>query len=191
MISLIDYGTGNLFSLKNALSFLGKKVKIIDDPKKVENSSKIILPGVGNFGFAMQNLRSKGLDKKITKVIDSEKEVLGICLGLQILFEKSEESKTTGLGVLEGDVVKFRTGKVPQIGWNKIEPKKKSLLEKGYAYFANSYYARPKNNSIITAESCYFTPFPSAIKYKNLTAVQFHPEKSGEFGLNFLRRWCK
>ncbi|MFA6065350.1 MAG: imidazole glycerol phosphate synthase subunit HisH [archaeon] len=190
MIGIIDYGAGNLKSVKNALDFLGAKSKIISTPKEVESVEGIILPGVGSFGFIMENLRSKGLDLAIVGAISKGKPYFGICLGLQILFEKSEESAgVKGLGVFKGEVVKFTKGKVPQVGWNEVNPVQKGLLDNGFAYFVNSYYVVPKKEEIILGRTDNYVNFTSAVEKDNVFAVQFHPEKSGEYGLDILRRW--
>jgi glutamine amidotransferase len=190
MIGIIDYGCGNLKSVKNALNYLGICSKIVKKPEEIEECEKIILPGVGSFGFAMQSLRKKRLEKPIKDAIKKGIPFLGICLGLQILFEKSEESPgIKGLNILKGKVIKFKNGKVPQIGWNKITPKR--LFKPGYCYFVNSYYIIPEDKSIISATTNYFGKFTSIITYKNITATQFHPEKSGKFGLEILMRWLK
>jgi len=190
MIGIIDYGAGNLKSVKNALDFLRAKSKIISTPQEVENVGGIILPGVGSFGFIMENLRSKGLDVAIMKSISLGKPYFGICLGLQILFEKSEESDgVKGLGVFKGDVVKFTKGKVPQVGWNEISSAREGLLDNGFAYFVNSYYVVPEDASVVLGKTDNFVSFTSAVGKDNIFAVQFHPEKSGEYGLEILRRW--
>lgn len=192
MITIIDYGAGNLNSVKNALSIIGIEAEIVNNPEKIAVAEKIILPGVGSFGFMMNNLRKNCLDKPIKDAIKKGTPFFGICLGLQALFEESEESKgVKGLGVFEGKVVQFKKGKVPQIGWNKIIPKNKTIIEDGYAYFVNSYYVVPKDNSIVCATTKYGVEFTSAIKYKNIIATQFHPEKSGEYGLELLKRWAQ
>jgi imidazole glycerol phosphate synthase glutamine amidotransferase subunit len=147
---------------------------------------------VGAFGSMMKNLRSKRLDKAIVKVIWEGKPFLGICLGLQALFENSEESEgVAGLAVFKGEVVRFKKGKVPQIGWNNLKVKREGLLRSGFYYFANSYYAVPEDERIVSGTTDYFGEFASAIQYRNITAVQFHPEKSGKSGMEFLARWLK
>lgn len=192
MIGIIDYGAGNLQSVKNALDKLGAEYLVVDKPEKMQQADKIILPGVGSFGFMMQSLREKGLEEPLKKSIADGIPALGICLGLQVLFEESEESPgIKGLCIFRGKVVRFSNGKVPQIGWNNIMPRKKGIFDKGYVYFVNSYYAVPEEKSVIAATTDYFGTFASAIQCKNVTAVQFHPEKSGEFGINIIRRWSR
>ena len=187
MIAIIDYGAGNANSVKNALDYLGEESVITSDPKKILNADKVIFPGVGAFGDAMNELKKRKLDLTIKKVIESKKPFLGICIGLQVLFEGSEESpRLKGLGILKGRVIRFTKGKIPQIGWNKISSKS---IGDGYAYFVNSYYAVPEDKKIIESTSDYYTKFTAAIKRGNVFATQFHLEKSGKFGLEILRRW--
>ncbi len=184
MIGIIDCGTGNITSVKNALIKLGEETKVVTGG--ISEFDKIILPGVGAFGFMMESLRKKKVDIEIKEFIQSGKPFLGICLGMQVLFEESEESPgIKGLEILKGKVVRFKEGKVPQVGWNKIEN------DEEYAYFVNSYYAVPEEKSIIKATSDYYVKFPSSIRYGNITAFQFHPEKSGKYGLKLIERWLK
>lgn len=192
MISIIDYGAGNISSIKNALNFLGEENKVVSNPEDIKSADKIIFPGVGSFGYMMQELNKKGLANAIKKAIAKGTPYLGICLGLQALFEESEESPgIKGLGIFKGKVVKFTKGKIPQIGWNKIIPKKDNIFTNSYVYFVNSYYVTPENKDIIATTTEYYKEFTSAIQYKNITAVQFHPEKSGNKGIELLRRWLK
>jgi len=192
MITIIDYGAGNIKSVQNALDYLGVQSRVTSKPEDIEQAERIIFPGVGSFGFMMDNLKKKGLDTAIKKVIASGKPFLGICLGLQALFESSEESPNVkGLGIFKGKVVKFRKGKVPQVGWNIVRTKKSKVIKEDYVYFVNSYYVIPEDKSIVAGSTDYYCEFTSAIKYKNVTAVQFHPEKSGDFGIELLRRWLK
>ena len=192
MIAIIDYGAGNLKSVKNALDYLKVDSIITDRADDILKADRLILPGDGSFGYMMENLKKKSLVKPIKKFISDGKPFLGICLGLQGLFEESEESPNVkGLSIFKGKVVKFRKGKVPQIGWNKITSNKNSLFKNDYMYFVNSYYVVPKNDSIIAAITNYNGNFVSAIQYKNITAMQFHPEKSGKAGIKLLRRWLK
>jgi imidazole glycerol phosphate synthase glutamine amidotransferase subunit len=188
-IVIVDCNAGNLNSVKNALEFLGKKPVISSCPAELQRADRIVFPGVGSFGYAMKQLRESGLEQTLKTTIKEGKPFLGICLGLQLLFEKSEESKgTKGLGIFKGKVVLFRQGKVPQIGWNKVIPIN-SAFQENYYYFINSYYAVPKEPEIISAKTNYYNDFASAIQFENITAVQFHPEKSGVAGLDFLERW--
>ena len=192
MIAIIDYGAGNLKSVQNALGYLGVESALTSDPKVIKEAKRVIFPGVGAFGFMMNNLEQKGLDKAIKQCIRSKKPFLGICLGLQALFESSEESPgVSGLGIFKGTVVKFKKGKVPQIGWNTILPVKEGIFTEGYVYFVNSYSVVPSEKNIIATKTDYFGDFVSAIQSENVTAVQFHPEKSGDFGIELLRRWLR
>ena len=197
MIAIIDYGAGNLKSVKNALDCLKVGSRITDRPDEIKKAERLILPGDGSFGYMMQNLGEKGLVEPIKDFIKSGKPFLGICLGLQALFDESEESpEVAGLSVFMGKVVKFRKGKVPQIGWNQITPCKKntssrSIFFDSYMYFVNSYSAAPNDISIIAASADYNRTFACAVRFRNITAVQFHPEKSGKSGLKMLRNWLK
>ena len=192
MIAIIDYGAGNLKSVKNALDYLNVDSIITDDPKNIKKADRLILPGDGSFGYMIENLEKKDLVNPIKNFIKSGKPFLGICLGLQGLFEESEESpKVKGLSIFKGKVVKFGKGKVPQIGWNKIFLEQKSIFEVDFMYFVNSYYVIPKDDSIIATITDYNGNFVSAIKSNNITAMQFHPEKSGKAGIELLKRWLK
>lgn len=147
----------------------------------------MVFPGVGNFGNVMWELKKRKLDEAIKKVIEVRKPFLGICVGLQVLFEESEESPNIkGLGVFKGKVVRFKKGKIPQIGWNKIKSK---TIGNGYVYFVNSYYVVPADKEVIESTSDYYIEFAAAVKKDNVLATQFHPEKSGEFGLEILKKW--
>ena len=192
MIAIIDYGAGNLKSVKNALDYLEVDSRITDKAEDISKADRLILPGDGSFGYMMDNLEEMRLIKPIKDFIKSGKPFLGICLGLQGLFEKSEESPNVkGLSIFKGKVIKFRKGKVPQIGWNKISPKQKNIFKEDFMYFVNSYYVVPKDTSIIAAIADYNGNFVSAIKSNNVTAMQFHPEKSGRAGIKLLKRWLK
>ena len=191
MIAIIDYGSGNLKSVVNALKYLGQDAVITSDADIMNKADKIILPGVGSFGFMMDSIREKGLEQPIKDAILNGKPLFGICLGLQVLFEESEESPgVKGLGIFRGKVVRFRKGKVPQVGWNNIIPHKE-VFTGGYTYFTNSYYVVPEDRRIIAAETDYNGLFTSAVQWKNITAVQFHPEKSGKFGLGLFEGWLQ
>ena len=196
MIAIIDCGAGNLGSVRNALGRLGAKCLIARDASSIRRAGRIILPGVGAFGHMMNSLEKKKLVGPIKESIEQGKPFLGICLGMQALFEKSEESPgIKGLSIFKGSVVRFRKGKVPQTGWNMIETKKPclkpQLVKGGYAYFVNSYYPKPYDKPIISATSNYNGEFTAAVQHKNILAVQFHPEKSGKYGLSMLGRWLR
>ena len=198
MINIIDYGAGNLRSVEKALHFLGFDAKISSDPKEILDCDKVILPGVGAFGDCMNSIRGARLDACIKEVIDKGKPFLGICLGLQLLFEKSEESVgSTGLSIFEGENVKIpkKDGlKIPHIGWNSIKYNKDCPIFQGigdnpYVYFVHSYYIQPKDTSIICAQTDYGTDLPIAVSRENVFATQFHPEKSGDVGMKILKNF--
>ena len=197
MITIIDYGMGNLRSIENAFRYLGARVKITNKPQEIEKAKKLVFPGVGNFGKAIKNLKSKKIHLAIKKNIEKGTPFLGICLGLQLLFEKSEEApKTKGLGVLKGKVMKFQKIKIPQIGWNQIKIKRKSKILKGvenqnFVYFMHSFYVKSLNKKIVIARTNYGKDFCSAVESKNIFGVQFHPEKSGKAGLQILKNFIK
>lgn len=192
MIAIIDYGSGNLESVKKAFDYLGKESIVTDKAEDIEKADSMVLPGVGSFGFMMQNLKKKGLDTAIRKTLTKGTPFLGICLGLQALFEQSEESPgVRGLGIFKGKCIRFRQGKVPQIGWNRIMAAKIGIFNDDYFYFVNSYCVIPDDKDIIAAKTNYFTDFVSAIQSNNITAVQFHPEKSGIAGLELIKRWLE
>ena len=193
-VSIIDYNMGNLYSVLCACKYVGLNAIITDDHKIIENSKVIILPGVGAYGKAMQIIKKKKLDKTIIKHHHSKKNIIGICLGMQLLFEQSHEfSINKGLGIINGEVLKFNDRNRPlNVGWRKIIPKhiNDSFLSKNTNkyYFIHSYYVKPKDENIVVANS-YFEGFSfcCAIKYKNIQAFQFHPEKSGLSGLEIYR----
>lgn len=192
-VTVIDYGAGNLSSIKNALMILGAEVNMTDKPEDILNAKRLVLPGVGCFGFLVDNMREKGLMEPLNEALKKNTPYLGICLGMQVLFEDSEESTgRQGLGIMKGHVVKFQTGKIPQLGWNRVSPVKTSgVLKEGYGYFANSFKVQCFDESDILATTDYGGDFPSAVSQDNITAVQFHPEKSGPWGLELLRRWLE
>ena len=199
-ISIIDYKMSNLHSVQAACKYLGIDSEITSDHKKIMDSRIAILPGVGSFGNAMENLRSLGLDNTIKEFISTGKQFVGICLGLQLLFEKSEEfGSHSGLKIIDGDVKKFEINKlepkkykIPNIGWNKILHNKldwensflKSIPDESFMYFVHSFYVAPKDSNIILSETNFGGEnYCSSINFENIFATQFHPEKSGEIGL--------
>lgn len=188
---IIDYGAGNVRSLGNMLTFLDVPYKITDDKTVIKNADRIIFPGQGHFAQAMEKLNSKDMTSFIQDIVSSGKVFLGICLGLQVLFENSEEAPgVQGLGIFAGDVKKFQTGKTPQIGWNKITTtKNNTYLGDDYFYFVNSYYVCPKDSNIASSYTNYHIDFCASVEYRNITAVQFHPEKSSNAGINFFKKW--
>ncbi|MBR5938240.1 MAG: imidazole glycerol phosphate synthase subunit HisH [Clostridiales bacterium] len=198
MIAIIDYGMGNLGSVQKALAFLGFESEITDDPSTVMAADGVVLPGVGAIGAAMEALTTRGLDKVVHEYIATGKPFLGICLGMQMLFDTSEESfggePVKGLSVLPGKVVKFPSDmglKIPQIGWNDLSSRNEILPDKEFVYFVHSYYCVPENEEDIAATVTYGIEYCCSVRRKNVFACQFHPEKSGEAGLRILNRWAK
>lgn len=200
MIAIIDYGAGNLHSVKNALDFLGADSFITNNADEILGADKVILPGVGSFGDAMCNLRKNGLEDTVISAANSGKPFLGICLGEHLLFEESEESpEVKGLGILKGKVVKItkKDGlKIPHMGWNSLEFPKDSKIFKNlgsdpFVYFVHSYYIKPDDEDVVSAYTEYGEKLAVAVERDNLFAVQFHPEKSGEVGLRILENFVK
>ncbi len=199
MIAIIDYGMGNIHSVKKALQLLGGKVLVVNNPAQLKKCAKAVLPGVGAFGDALEEMDKRGLTEASVDFINSGKPFLGICLGMHILFDSSEESpKAEGLGVLKGRVVKFdyKKGiKVPHMGWNEIKPtSNKCSLFKGLGknpsvYFCHSYYPDLKDKKNIAATTGYGINFTSAVHKDNVYGVQFHPEKSQKVGLKILKNF--
>lgn len=192
-IVIIDYGMGNLHSVSKAVEAVGAVPIVTADKKIISAAEKIILPGVGAFGDCMKNLQATGLVPELIKHIKSGKGFLGICLGMQLLFESSEESPgVAGLGIFKGAVKRLTTEyKVPHMGWNRLKLKAASPLtaaaDGSYVYFVHSFHAVPKDSNIITAVCDYGTEITVAVGRDNIQAVQFHPEKSGEVGLKMLQ----
>lgn len=190
-VIIIDYGAGNVKSLGNMLSFLGFDYEITGEKDKILSAKKLIFPGQGHFEQAMKKLNDQNLPPIINKAIDNGANFLGICLGLQVLFEKSEEAPNTkGLGIFKGEVKKFKIGKTPQIGWNEIKTTKaNTYLDNDFFYFVNSYYVAPEDEGIISSITNYNMDFCSSVQKENVCAVQFHPEKSSTAGINFFKKW--
>ncbi|MFH1227797.1 MAG: imidazole glycerol phosphate synthase subunit HisH [Planctomycetota bacterium] len=197
MIGIIDYGAGNLLSVKKALEHLGVDCKIIDTKSKFQEVDKVILPGVGAFQSAIRKLKSTGIYGITKDWLLADKPFLGICLGMQLLFEGSEESKgVKGFGVFKGKVVRFKCGKVPQIGWNRVRIQRKSKImsgikDKSFFYFLHGYFAKPADGDIITGTTEYRAVYPSVVEKGNIYGVQFHPEKSSAVGLKLLKNWVE
>lgn len=194
MIAIIDYGLGNLGSIKNALNRLNVTSRITDKVVEINNAKGIIFPGVGAANAGIKNLKLKEVDKIICNQITNGKPILGICLGMQLLFSSSEEGNTKCLNIIKGKVKKFNTDlKVPQIGWNQVRFKPSKLFaginNDNYFYFANSYYCQPKDKKIVTGITNYGINFCSAIETNNIFGVQFHPEKSGKIGQQLIKNW--
>ena len=201
MIGVIDYGAGNLGSVMNALGRLSVSARFVSGPEELSAVSspfeKIIFPGDGHFASAMSSLEKSGYDTAIKEWIQADKPFLGICIGLQLLFDTSEEApQTRGLSVIPGTVRKFPGRKVPQIGWNQTYAKPNSLMFKNiddnsFFYYIHSFYAAPADNSVCAAETEYYLRYCCAVERGALCAVQFHPEKSGAAGLALLKNWTE
>lgn len=195
MIAIIDYDAGNIKSVEKAIEYLGEEAVVTRNPSEILKAGHVILPGVGSFGDAMGRIRGYGLEEVIHQVVEQKIPFLGICLGLQLMFESSEESPgISGLGILKGDIVRLPEKedlKVPHIGWNSLQFPKKSILfdgikEDSYVYFVHSYYLRAKHLEDVAAITEYGTTVHAAVEQGNVFACQFHPEKSSEIGLHIL-----
>jgi glutamine amidotransferase len=203
MIAVVDYGMGNLRSVAKALEKVGAQVLITSDPEAVLEADKVVLPGVGAFKDAMDNLSSRGLDRAVKDAIAGGKQFLGICLGLQLLYGVSyEDGEHKGLGVLAGEVVRFSADaarpelKIPQIGWNTVEsmsqaPHLAGIPSGTFFYFVHSYYGVPADRSVVAGETEYLGRFASAVWKENVFACQFHPEKSQRRGLRLLENFVR
>lgn len=200
MIAIVDYNMGNLASVRNAFNVLGEEVVIESNPDKLSQYDRIILPGVGAFGDAMQHLKSNGMDEAVTQYAQSGKYVLGICLGMQLLFDSSEEfGITSGLGLIEGRVVAFDSSrfhtplKVPHMGWNRMathgHPLFEGLDDGHYLYFVHSYHALCAHKDDSIGETMYGYEFTSAVARGNVMGIQPHPEKSHQNGLQLLKNF--
>jgi glutamine amidotransferase len=196
MIAIIDYGMGNLRSVEKAFEKVGAQVLVTPNPTDVFKADKVVLPGVGAMAPAMQKLQEMGLVDPIRKIIKDGKPFLGICLGLQLLFEKSTEGGVAyGLRILEGTVDRFSQLKVPHMGWNQIQIQSKgnglykNVSEGENVYFCHSYFVQPKDKSIATSLTNYGTEFVSSVAKDNIWGVQFHPEKSQSVGLQILKNF--
>ncbi len=201
MIAIVDYGVGNLFSLQSSFQRVGAETTLAKDRKTIENADKLILPGVGAFADAAKKLEESGLGDVVREQVKKGKYVMGVCLGMQLLFEKSYEyGEHDGLGFLKGEVVPMRGTidaglKIPQIGWNSLRFEKPSFLfkyckEGDYVYFVHSYYASNCEDSLL-ATTEYGKRLTAAVGKDNVLGCQFHPEKSGEVGLKILRAFCE
>lgn len=200
MIAIIDYGVGNLFSLESSFRAIGQEVKVTDNADEIRKADKIILPGVGAFEDAVRKLKNTGLDLVLTEEAEKGKPVMGICLGMQMLFERSfEYGCHEGLGLIKGDIVAFEgkidsSLKIPHIGWNaliidKELPVFKYIKNGDHVYFVHSYFADVTDETIAKCE--YGTVFTAAVGKGNIYGCQFHPEKSGQVGLNILKGFCE
>ncbi|QSZ27022.1 imidazole glycerol phosphate synthase subunit HisH [Aceticella autotrophica] len=197
MIGIIDYGMGNLRSVEKAFQYIGyNNVSIINDKNSIKNAKALVLPGVGAFPDAMEVLDKKGLTEVIKEEVGNGKPFLGICLGMQLIFEKSYEIKETkGLGFLKGEIKEIKTDlKVPHIGWNSLEIKKETPLLKGIengdcVYFVHSYYLVKGDDAALCAVTNYDVQIPAVVCKDNIFSCQFHPEKSGDIGLKILKNF--
>lgn len=198
MIAIIDYDAGNIKSVEKAVMLLGETAVITRDKEKILNADKVILPGVGAFGDAMEKLRGYGLEETIQNVVARKTPFLGICLGLQLLFESSDETPgVKGLGILRGKIMRIPDHiglKVPQIGWNSLQfPNSgrlfQGIAEDSYVYFVHSYYLQAEEPEIVTATTEYAVHIHASVEKENVFACQFHPEKSSDVGLQILRNF--
>ena len=197
---IVDYGVGNLYSLKSSFAFIGEEVTVTSKKEEIEKADKIILPGVGAFGDAMAKLRASGLDKVLIERAKAGVPIMGICLGMQLLFEKSYEyGEHEGLGLIKGEIrpiseVIPKDYKIPHIGWNALKFEKESKLfkyikEGDFVYFGHSYYGANCDSVIASAE--YGATLTASVENGNVMGCQFHPEKSGEVGLKILKAFCQ
>lgn len=200
MIAIIDYDAGNMKSVEKALHYLGQNVIVTNDKDTIYKADHVILPGVGAFGMAMDQIRERDLEDVIHGVVDAGKPFIGICLGLQLLFEKSEESPgVEGLGLLTGEIKHIPEGeynKIPHMGWNSLSLSNDGRLFRGlanepYVYFVHSYYLEAADSSIVTATTDYNTTIHASVEYQNVFGCQFHPEKSSTVGLKMLDNFVK
>ena len=200
MIGIIDYDAGNIRSVEKALSYLGEKTVVSRNPETLKNADKVILPGVGSFGQAMENLHRYELVPVIQDMIKEGKPFLGICLGLQLLFESSEESPgVEGLGILKGKILKIPSSpglKIPHMGWNSLQLQNNGRLYRNipqdtYVYFVHSYYLQAREPEIVKAVTEYSTEIHASVEKDNVFACQFHPEKSGKYGLEIMKNFAE
>lgn len=197
-LTIVDYGVGNFRNVQKAFQTIGADAEITDSVEIIEQATAVVLPGVGAFGDAINNLRARGLDQPVLNAASAGKPLLGICVGLQLLFEESQEmGQHQGLGLLPGTVVRFPVGlTVPHMGWNQIEPEQdhhllENIVSGDFAYFAHSYYAAPADSADTIARTEYGQRFASIVARDNICAIQFHPEKSQQVGLQILRNFVK
>lgn len=200
MVAIIDYDAGNLKSVENALLHLGESPEITRDPQKILGADRVILPGVGAFGDAMEKLKNYDLDSVIHEVHRRQTPFLGICLGLQLLFEQSDEAPgVQGLGLLPGKIsaIPEKSGyKIPHMGWNSIQIRENARLFRGisqdaYVYFVHSYYLQAADDADVAARTEYIVDIHASVERSNTFACQFHPEKSGDVGLQILQNFCR
>ncbi len=200
MIAIIDYGAGNLQSVKKALDYIGCESEITYDKNKISRAERVILPGVGSFGDAMDSMRKRGLEESVKEAANGERPFLGICLGLQLLFKESEESEgARGLGIFKGEITRIPKAdglKVPHMGWNSISIKQKdgifkNIPDESYFYFVHSYYLKNAESGCVAATTGYGVEIQCAVQRGLVAATQFHPEKSSEAGLQLLKNFAE
>lgn len=200
MIAIIDYDAGNIKSVEKAMILLGQEVTITGDREEILKADKVILPGVGAFGDAMENLRRTGLDRVIRETVDKGTPFLGICLGLQLLFERSDEAPgVDGLGILKGEIVRILEAdglKIPHMGWNSLHLEHDGRLFRGiregeYVYFVHSYYLKAEDENIVKASTEYGVHIHASVEQDNVFACQFHPEKSSDAGIRILKNFVE
>lgn len=200
MIGIIDYDAGNIKSVEKALNYLGEETAVSREPEVLLGADKVILPGVGNFGDAMENLKRYGLIPVIRELADRGTPFLGICLGLQLLFERSEESPgVSGLGLLKGEILRLPSVgglKIPHMGWNSLHLQNGGRLFRGipeetYVYFVHSYYLKAEDPEIVKASAEYGVRIHASVEKDHIFACQFHPEKSGRYGLRMLKNFAR
>ena len=199
MIAIIDYGAGNLRSVQKAFEAVGAEAAVTADRAEIDAADGVVLPGVGAFGDCMRSIQSSGLEETVKAVVKRQSPFVGICLGLQLLFEESEETPgVSGLGLFAGKIVRIPAGdglKIPHMGWNSLCMQKNSRLLHGlpeapFVYFVHSYYMQPADTSIVSATTQYGAELPVALEDGNVFATQFHPEKSGDIGLQILKNFA-
>ena len=198
MIAIVDYGAGNMHSIAHALEHVGASVRVTDDPALVVKAEAVVLPGVGQARSAMAQMTAKGLDEAIREATNQGKPFLGICLGMQLLADRHAEGEVDGLKLFRGSVQRIPAGlKIPEIGWNQVQPSVEGLPifenipPASYFYFLHSYYVEPQDQEGVAATTDYGSPYCSVIATERVWGTQFHPEKSGEIGLQMLRNFLK
>lgn len=203
MIAIVDYGVGNLYSVEKAFARFSSDVVLTHEAEIIDKADKVVLPGVGAFGDCMKNFKASGLVDAVLRAVKSGKLVMGICVGLQIMFEGSDESPgVAGLGIFKGRVRKINAPelKIPHMGWNSLTVNEnasvnidlfKNIRENPYVYFVHSYYAVPEDKSVITAKTVYGEEITAAVGKDNVIATQFHPEKSGDIGLSIIKNFVE
>lgn len=203
MIAIVDYGVGNLYSVEKAFARFSSDVVLTHEAEIIDKADKVVLPGVGAFGDCMKNFKASGLVDAVLRAVKNGKPVMGICVGLQIMFEGSDESPgVAGLGIFKGRVHKINAPelKIPHMGWNSLTVNEnasvnidlfKNIRENPYVYFVHSYYAVPEDKSVITAKTVYGEEITAAVGKDNVIATQFHPEKSGDIGLSIIKNFVE